>query len=78
MELIATGLAVQLVALLALAALLLSGPPPPKRALRAREDGRTELSDDDSDGRLWRLLVALSVSTFVAGTAIDVVALTRT
>lgn len=77
MDLLSAGLAVQLLGAVALGALLLLGPPPPRKTLRAREDGRTEVVDDDGDADTWRVLVRLAVAVLVSGALLDVVGLTR-
>ena len=77
MDLLSAGLAVQLLAAVALGALLLLGPPPPRKTIRAREDGRTEVVDDDSGAHTWRLLVRMAVALLISGLLLDVVGLAR-
>lgn len=77
MDLLSAGLAVQLLGAVALGALLLLGPPPPRKTIQAREDGRTEVVDDDSGAHTWRLLVRVAVAVLVSGALLDVLGLTR-
>lgn len=77
MDLLSAGLAVQLLGAVALGALLLLGPPPPRKTLRARADGRTEVVDDDGGADTWRVLVRLAVAVLVSGALLDVIGLTR-
>lgn len=77
MDLLSAGLAVQLLGAVALGALLLLGPPPPRKTLRARDDGRTEVVDDDGGADTWRVLVRLAVAVLVSGALLDVIGLTR-
>ena len=77
MDVVTAGLVGQLIALVGLAVLVAVGPPSPRRAIRIREDGRTDLVDEKNGEMLWRLLARLMVALFACSTFVGITALAR-
>lgn len=77
MDLITAGLVGQLVAVLALAVLVMLGPPEPRQAIRVREDGQTERVEHDRGRELWHLLARFLVAMFACSTVLGVAGIAR-
>jgi hypothetical protein len=77
MDLVTAGLVGQLIAVVGLAVLVALGPPRPARAVRMREDGRTEYVDDDSGKVLWRLLTRGLMALFACSALLGISGVAR-